>query len=297
MPSTGTIDGTVVNSAGTLIPGAGISLTNLGDDSRIELRSGDDGGFVFNDLVPGNYGIQGKYLDLEKDILLQGSDQVQLQAGETRSLRLVLRPPGTTGSTTATTGAISGRVRPGNGNQTETQGTGFPISEETVAMAAEALDMSKDDARAHTEEVFRKRFGERLSALEASPVSSSASFRKTDDFVRKTLTDPALTESEILAQYRSLAGGVAGIMNRPTQPNADAYRDLLSTATLAVMDRLTLANPEKVGTQSRDVLAEVTADLKESGMEMAALRKEWNPDGLAKDLNARTPKEFKKLLR
>src|ERR1700761_5075123 len=57
---TGSITGTVTDSSGAAIPGAKITLTNVGTNAHTDTQSTATGTYAFDDLLPGAYTIQSK---------------------------------------------------------------------------------------------------------------------------------------------------------------------------------------------------------------------------------------------
>src|SRR3954452_21362665 len=55
--TTGSINGTVKDASGAIVPKAGVTLIDLGTGLTAETTSGTDGGFVFPNLQPGRYTI------------------------------------------------------------------------------------------------------------------------------------------------------------------------------------------------------------------------------------------------
>lgn len=54
----GTIAGTVLDASGAAIPGAGVTLTNLGTGNKRSMTSEAGGGYTFVNILPGTYSIE-----------------------------------------------------------------------------------------------------------------------------------------------------------------------------------------------------------------------------------------------
>src|SRR5215469_14079357 len=55
---TGTILGTVSDASGAVVPGAKVTLTNLGTNSALSTTTGSDGNYKFSPVRIGNYKIE-----------------------------------------------------------------------------------------------------------------------------------------------------------------------------------------------------------------------------------------------
>jgi hypothetical protein len=70
---TGSITGTVTDPSGAAIPGAKITLTNVGTNATVDTQSTPTGTYAFDDLLPGAYTIQSKAQGFQ-DYLVRGLD-------------------------------------------------------------------------------------------------------------------------------------------------------------------------------------------------------------------------------
>ncbi|HXA53126.1 MAG TPA: TonB-dependent receptor [Candidatus Acidoferrum sp.] len=87
----GSIVGTVTDASGAIIPGANITLANLGTNEQKTTQSGNDGNFVFVNLLPGAYNVTVEKTGFKRLVRQQIAVEVQssiridaaLQVGET----------------------------------------------------------------------------------------------------------------------------------------------------------------------------------------------------------------------
>ena len=88
---TAQISGNVLDLTESAVPGATVTLTNTGTNSIRELKTGDDGAFLFVDLVAGTYDLKvtrdGFNTVLRKDIPVASTERTRVQA-------IVLAPAG-----------------------------------------------------------------------------------------------------------------------------------------------------------------------------------------------------------
>ena len=81
---TGQISGTITDSGGGVLPGATVTITNVGTNSRRETPTAADGSFVFPDLLAGTYNlnvtIEGFKAYEQKGIVLGATERVALRA-------------------------------------------------------------------------------------------------------------------------------------------------------------------------------------------------------------------------
>lgn len=80
---TAQISGTVLDLTDSAVPGATVTLTNTGTSSMLELKTGDDGTFLFVDLVAGTYHLKvtrdGFRTVMRTDIRVASMDRYKLQ--------------------------------------------------------------------------------------------------------------------------------------------------------------------------------------------------------------------------
>ena len=88
--SSATLTGVVVDASGAVVPGATVTLVNVGTDQRRNTVSGSDGSYIFSSLAPGRYrllGSLGGFKPVEmRDIVLNVGDRI--------AIRVVLAPAG-----------------------------------------------------------------------------------------------------------------------------------------------------------------------------------------------------------
>jgi len=83
---TGTVQGTVTDSTGAVIPGARIVITNIHTNEAKELRTGPSGRYVQPFLLPGTYTV----LAEQNGFRPQRQENVKLNVGQNRSVDLTL---------------------------------------------------------------------------------------------------------------------------------------------------------------------------------------------------------------
>lgn len=85
--STGTIQGTVQDSQGAVIPDATVTITNLGTNRAVTVKSNGDGLFSQPALDPGSYKI-----DVQQTNFRSENQQIVLQTAQVADLRFTLQP-------------------------------------------------------------------------------------------------------------------------------------------------------------------------------------------------------------
>jgi len=91
--STGTIQGTVVDPQGAVIPNASVTITNAGTNRAVQVNSNGEGLFSLPSLDPGPYSVQVKAPNFKTT-----TEQVVLQTAQVVNLDIAL----TTGATSET---------------------------------------------------------------------------------------------------------------------------------------------------------------------------------------------------
>jgi hypothetical protein len=110
------LQGTVADSQGAMIPGAQLTLTDTQTNRAITATSNEEGNFVFNQLAPSTYRLEATRDGFKKKVL----DGVHIIAEQANSLNVVLETGGTTETVTVNaadapvidtaTGSISGTI-------------------------------------------------------------------------------------------------------------------------------------------------------------------------------------------
>lgn len=96
------LQGTVADSQGAMIPGAQLTLTDTETNRALSATSDGEGNFVFNQLMPSNYRLEVSRDGFKKKVL----DRVHIIAEQANSLNVVLETGGTTETVTVNAGDV-----------------------------------------------------------------------------------------------------------------------------------------------------------------------------------------------
>jgi hypothetical protein len=92
------VQGTVTDSAGAIVPGARVVLTNKETSKQQETTTSDEGFYRFSSLAPGSYTISVEKQDFKKSLI----ENVQIQAEEVRGQDVTIEAGGITETVTVT---------------------------------------------------------------------------------------------------------------------------------------------------------------------------------------------------
>src|SRR5208282_2664852 len=98
--STGTIQGSVADATGAVVPNASVTVTSLSTNRTITVQSSGDGLFSFPTLDPGPYKVEVKETNFETT-----TQQVTLQTAQVLNLEFKLQPGSTSQTIEVTAGA------------------------------------------------------------------------------------------------------------------------------------------------------------------------------------------------
>ncbi|HEX8927080.1 MAG TPA: carboxypeptidase-like regulatory domain-containing protein, partial [Terriglobales bacterium] len=85
--ATGTIRGTVTDASGAVVSGAQVTITNTGTSVARSATSGTTGGYVFDQLPPGNYSVK-----VTKSGFAASVTKLDLLVGHTATTNFALKP-------------------------------------------------------------------------------------------------------------------------------------------------------------------------------------------------------------
>lgn len=160
--------------------------------------------------------------------------------------------------------------------------------------------LNDDVAREKVAEAYAGRQAGYMTAIanagRETAVRNSRAFAKSEEFVSKTLQDPALGEEEIIRAYSEVSKDIAASVARAGEKNKGEYRVLLENVSKAFMDRVSLSDPQGINPKVKAALGEMSTTVATAGIDVKTMREAWKGDELGSGLNLKSTKAISALL-
>ncbi|GJL65200.1 MAG: hypothetical protein NPIRA05_01710 [Nitrospirales bacterium] len=265
--TTGTLLGTVRKANQMPVPGASVVLSPTGAKQTTTVN----GVFTFQSLTPGAYKVRAVAGELRSPVI-----SFEIQQGESTNVNLVV------------TGNILNVV--------------FPITNKFSRRVADLSEATESEVRMKAEEIYGGRYQTYLSTVdeagENEVIQKTKTYEAAKAFVMETLPQSDLAEEQLIIVYRKAASLLASTIKRSTnEENKAVYRQLLSSASLGLMDRLTLHDPENLSEDAAEAMTEMAEKLKEAEVDLNAVKREFNVKILSRELKVTSPGKMSGLLR
>lgn len=130
--------------------------------------------------------------------------------------------------------------------------------------------------------------GERLGAYQAvlstlpASVKRSVSAKSAHGFIHKTLPSEA-TDEVVFKQYQALVSQALKALGSSTT-NKPHYKTIITTASLAFLDRLIMSNPKAPSEKAKAAIKEVKQALNNADIPFSEFKKQWDTSQLTKEL-------------
>jgi hypothetical protein len=215
----GGISGTVFDNTGALIPGATVTITNLGTNQTVKLTTSAVGSYAATSLEPVTYSITVEAAGFKKAVV----DRVKVDTATTTSINIILQPGAIAEEITVTADALVLNVESGTTTQTitERQIRDIPLNNRSVLDLAVTVANVSGDAGSEDPEVTSGQPvpGFNLSLNGGRPGSSTiladgvnntgvGIARAMVSFTPETVQEFSVQTSAYSAEYGQTAGGV-----------------------------------------------------------------------------------------
>ncbi len=126
-------------------------------------------------------------------------------------------------------------------------------------------------------------------------LSASEAYKKTLEYVTATVQDSKLSERDIIDAYKAVSERLATAIESTDSQSKEKYRVLLASSTKAMMDRISLENPETVKPKTKKALIDIQDAVAVAGVDVERMWKEWSGDELSSDLGLKSIASIKGL--
>ena len=155
-------------------------------------------------------------------------------------------------------------------------------------IVAERTNLNKEQAKKKAKDLYGKRYDERVEELTAassnSDLEASAPYVHAKEFLNQVITDPERKDKQVIEFYQEVSHELLQGIKEGDAQQQSTYQKVLSTISLAYLDRLTLTNPDKLTVQSRKAVKDLKPILQQAGIQSAGLKNSWNGSKLNADL-------------
>ncbi len=162
------------------------------------------------------------------------------------------------------------------------------------------VDKTGEEIRQQVNALFAERFQTYQQMLEVIPesVKRSNAGRLAGQFLRQIMS-AEVSDETAFADYTGLTDQALKTLasNSTSETNKPHYQSLVSAASLAMLDRLMLSNPEILSADAEAMLRRVKLTLNKAGIKPAAFKKAWNAKPLRNELLMSSVKRVNTIMR
>jgi hypothetical protein len=249
-PTTGRIDIRVVDFTGGVLPGVAVRLTHTGTGTARGAVTNEAGLAVFLNLPPGEW---------------VGS--VSLAGFAPKSVGPLALAAGQTLTEQVALGLSPVPVVP-------IEGIEFVATDRNVNV----LD-ARSTVRKTVSDRYAK-YADAVGGVSDPTVLASDAYRTGTVFLGEKLTDPAITDEALSAEYKAAATALSGAARASTGDQQAAYQTTLKAISAAYMDRVALSNPKALSTAATREIEGTVTTLKRAGVAVADMQEMWNGEAL-----------------
>ncbi len=252
----GGISGTVTDSNGAIVPGAKVTLTNLGTNQTSTVTASSNGAFTFNSLEPVEYSVLAEAANFKKAVV----EKVKVDTAQFLTVNIVLEVGNFTETVNIEADQALINTETGTTSQTisEMQLRELPLNNRSVLDLAVTLPNVSGDAGSEDAEVTSGQPvpGYNLSLNGGRPGGTAILTdganntgvgigRSIVSFTPETVQEFAVQTSAYSAEYGNTSGGVINITTK------SGTNDLRGTALWYHRNPATNAQPFRIGTTPR----------------------------------------------
>jgi len=252
----GGITGTVTDSKGAAVPGATVTITNIGTNKSVVLTSSDEGSFTASTLDPALYNIKVEATNFKKALI----EKVKVDTAAVSTVNIIVEVGSVNEEVTIQADTQTVNVDSGTISQTitERQLRDLPLNNRSVLDLAVTMPNVSGDAGSEDvgPDATQPVPGFNLSVNGGRPGSTSmladgvnntgiGIARAVVSFTPETVQEFAVQSSAYSAEYGTTGGGVINITTK------SGRNDLFGTALWYHRNPVTNARPWRQGTAPR----------------------------------------------
>jgi len=160
----------------------------------------------------------------------------------------------------------------------------------TVLEAAEVVRNAMNERYTTYVETFNEATGNPI-------VTSSDPYKEAATFLAERVTDAAVPDATIAAEYQATASRLTESANNATGADKEAYQQALTAMTAAYFDRVAASNPGTLSLDSANDLNAAVNTLKSAGVTTDAFKTVWKAPALETDAGIRSGPAIAKVVR
>jgi len=174
------------------------------------------------------------------------------------------------------------------------------IRDPFVGFVAETTRLEPAAAKKKAQDVYGTRYDTRVKELKAAgagpTIIDSVQLTRARDFIVKTIVDPKASDAKVAELYLEVSNSQVTAITAGNATQKKTLRALLSTVSLAYLDRLTLTNPQSLSTEAKNGVNAVKAILIKGGVKTSPFRTSWKSTVLLGELNVKSARTIDSLL-